>query len=118
MTIQELGVILQNRIHVKILLLNNEFLGMVRQWQQLFFDQRYAETHMKNPDFQMICQGFGIESNRCVERSDLKSALKTMMDHDGAYLLEVLSDRRLNRATHSPEIKTMPKTSRRNETKR
>ncbi len=90
MTIQELGVILQNNVNVKILLLNNEFLGMVRQWQQLFFDKRYASTHMTNPDFQMICKGFGVACNLCSERDQLKSALHAMMDHDGAYLLEVL----------------------------
>ena len=90
MTIQELGVILQNNINVKILLLNNEFLGMVRQWQQLFFDRRYASTEMANPDFQLICQGFGIECSLCTDRSELKLALKKMMDHDGAFMLEVL----------------------------
>ena len=89
MTIQELGVILQNNVNVKILLLNNEFLGMVRQWQQLFFERRYASTEMMNPDFQMICQGFGIECSRCERRSDLKSSLATMLAHDGAYMLEV-----------------------------
>ena len=90
MTIQELGVILQNNVGVKILLLNNEFLGMVRQWQQLFFDKRYASTEMVNPDFQLISQGFGIECQKIEARSDLKAALKTMMDYDGAYLLEVM----------------------------
>ena len=90
MTIQELGVILQNEVPVKILLLNNEFLGMVRQWQQLFFDKRYASTAMANPDFQLICQGYGIASDRCSERDNLKAALKNMMEHDGAYLLEVV----------------------------
>ena len=89
MTLQELGVILQNGVPVKILLLNNEVVGMVRQWQQLFFDKRYASTEMKNPDFQLISQGFGVASQRCTERSELKSALKTMIDHPEAYLLEV-----------------------------
>lgn len=90
MTIQELGVILQNNVNVKILLLNNEFLGMVRQWQQLFFERRYASTEMVNPDFQLVCQGFGIACSRCQDRSDLKSSLKQMMEHDGAYMLEVI----------------------------
>ena len=90
MTIQELGVILQNNVAVKILLLNNEFLGMVRQWQQLFFDKRYASTEMVNPDFQLISQGFGVDCQRIEERSKLKDALRTMMEHDGAYLLEVM----------------------------
>ena len=90
MTIQELGVILQNNVAVKILLLNNEFLGMVRQWQQLFFDKRYASTEMVHPDFQLISQGFGVDCQRIEERSKLKDALRTMMEHDGAYLLEVM----------------------------
>ena len=90
MTIQELGVILQNNVAVKILLLNNEFLGMVRQWQQLYFDKRYASTEMVNPDFQLISQGFGVDCQRIEERSKLKEALRTMMEHDGAYLLEVM----------------------------
>ena len=89
MTIQELGVVLQNNVKVKILLLNNEFLGMVRQWQQLFFDRRYASTEMMNPDFQMICQGFGIECSRCELRSNLRTCLETMLEHNGAYMLEV-----------------------------
>ena len=89
MTIQELGVILQNKVNVKILLLNNEFLGMVRQWQQLFFDRRYASTHMINPDFQLVCRAFGVESSLCNQRSVLKSSLQTMLDHEGAYMLEV-----------------------------
>lgn len=90
MTIQELGVILQNNVNVKILLLNNEFLGMVRQWQQLFFDRRYASTEMMNPDFQLVSQGFGVECSRCQDRADLKSSLKKMMEHEDAYLLEVV----------------------------
>ena len=90
MTIQELGVILQNNVGVKILLLNNEFLGMVRQWQQLFFEKRYASTEMVNPDFQLISQGFGIECQKIDKRSSLKDALRTMIEHDGAYLLEVM----------------------------
>ena len=90
MTIEELGVILQTDVHVKILLLNNEFLGMVRQWQQLFFDKRYSATEMINPDFQMISKAYGIESKKIDERADLDAAVKEMMDFDGAYLLEVM----------------------------
>lgn len=90
MTIEELGVILQTEVDVKILLLNNEFLGMVRQWQQLFFDKRYSATEMINPDFQLIGQAYGIKSKKISERSDLASSLKEMMDHDGAFLLEVM----------------------------
>ena len=90
MTIQELGVILQNKVNVKILLLNNEYLGMVRQWQQLFFDKRYAETHMTNPDFQKVSEGFGVACSRCDNRDNLRDSLKTMLQHDGAYMLEVI----------------------------
>ena len=90
MTIEELGVILQTDVHVKVLLLNNEFLGMVRQWQQLFFDKRYSATEMINPDFQLIAQAYSIKSNKISERKDLVSSLKEMMDHDGPYLLEVM----------------------------
>lgn len=90
MTIEELGVILQTDVHVKILLLNNEFLGMVRQWQQLFFDKRYSATEMINPDFQLISQAYGIKSNKIDERDQLDAAVKEMLDHDGAFLLEVM----------------------------
>lgn len=90
MTCEELGVILQTNVNVKILLLNNEFLGMVRQWQELFFEKRYSATEMVNPDFQLLGQAYGIETKRIDERADLVSSLQKMMDHDGAYLLEVV----------------------------
>jgi acetolactate synthase-1/2/3 large subunit len=89
MTIQELGTIFQYNIPVKILVLNNDFLGMVRQWQQLFFDKRYSFTEMTNPDFVKIADGYGIPANRVSERADLQDALQTMYDHDGPYFLEV-----------------------------
>lgn len=90
MTVEELGVILQTQVDVKILLLNNEFLGMVRQWQQLFFDKRYSATEMINPNFQLIAEAYGIKSARIDARESLTSAFKEMMNHDGAYLLEVM----------------------------
>lgn len=90
MTIEELGVILQTDVHVKIVLLNNEFLGMVRQWQQLFFDKRYSATEMVNPDFQKIAEAYKIESRRIDERADLDQAIQNMLEHDGAYFLEVM----------------------------
>ncbi|MEL7498135.1 MAG: biosynthetic-type acetolactate synthase large subunit [Planctomycetota bacterium] len=90
MTVEELGVILQTEVDVKILLLNNEFLGMVRQWQQLFFDRRYSATEMINPDFQLIAQAYGIASERVAERNGLDAAMQRMVEHDGAYLLEVM----------------------------
>jgi len=89
MTIQELGTISQYKIPVKIVVLNNSFLGMVRQWQQLFFDKRYSFTEMVNPDFVKIVEGYGIPSKRVSERADLRDALQTMYDHDGPYFLEV-----------------------------
>ena len=89
MTIQELGVIFQHQIPVKILVLNNDFLGMVRQWQQLFFDKRYASTVMTNPDFVKIAEGYHIKANRVSERKDLAAAVKEMIDFEGPYFLEV-----------------------------
>ena len=89
MTIQELGTIFQCKTPVKIVVLNNEFLGMVRQWQELFFDKRYASTTMINPDFQTIVKGYGIKTKKVTERKDLNEAVAEMLDHDGAYFLEV-----------------------------
>ncbi|MDG2152918.1 MAG: biosynthetic-type acetolactate synthase large subunit [Crocinitomicaceae bacterium] len=89
MTIQELGTIFQTKIPVKIVVLNNEFLGMVRQWQELFFDRRYASTTMVNPDFQKIVQGYDIKTKKVTERKQLNSAVQEMLDFDGAFFLEV-----------------------------
>ncbi len=90
MTIQELGTIFQDDVDVKILILNNEFLGMVRQWQELFFDRRYSFTTMVNPDFQTIAKGYHIETEKVTEREKLQDAIHRFIDHDGAYMLEVL----------------------------
>ncbi|WP_163323984.1 biosynthetic-type acetolactate synthase large subunit [Draconibacterium mangrovi] len=89
MTIQELGTIAQNKLPVKIMLLNNNFLGMVRQWQQLFFDKRYSFTELHNPDFILIGKGFGIDGHTVDKREDLDASIQKMLDHDGPYLLEV-----------------------------
>lgn len=89
MTIQELGTIFQTKVDVKILILNNEFLGMVRQWQQLFFDKRYSSTEMVNPDFQQIAKGYGIESIKVEDRKNLDNAIHEFLNHDGSFLLEV-----------------------------
>ncbi|MFP4365761.1 MAG: biosynthetic-type acetolactate synthase large subunit, partial [Bacteroidales bacterium] len=78
MTIQELGTIFQSKIPVKIVLLNNNFLGMVRQWQELFFDNRYASTELVNPDFQTIAKGYHIPSLKVTERKDMDSAISEM----------------------------------------
>jgi acetolactate synthase-1/2/3 large subunit len=90
MTIQELGTIMQSKVNVKILILNNEFLGMVRQWQQLFHDKRYSFVDITSPDFVAVAKGYYIQGNKVTERAKLKDALKTMLDHDGSYLLEVM----------------------------
>ncbi|MFD2586685.1 biosynthetic-type acetolactate synthase large subunit [Croceitalea marina] len=89
MTIQELGVIFQHNIPVKIVVLNNDHLGMVRQWQELFFEKRYASTVMVNPDFVKIAEGYHIEAKRVSERKDLKSAVQEMIASDKPYFLEV-----------------------------
>lgn len=90
MTLQELGTIMQFRPHVKILILNNNFLGMVRQWQQLFHEKRYSFVDITSPDFVQVAKGFGIAGNSISKREDLQAALQTMLDHDGSYLLEVM----------------------------
>ncbi|WP_423999271.1 biosynthetic-type acetolactate synthase large subunit [Maribacter sp. IgM3_T14_3] len=89
MTIQELGVIFQHKVPVKIVVLNNEHLGMVRQWQELFFEKRYASTVMVNPDFVKIAEGYSIEAKRISERKDLKSTIQEMMESKEPYFLEV-----------------------------
>ena len=96
MTIQELGTIFQQRVPVKIVVLNNEFLGMVRQWQQLFFDKRYASTEMVNPDFVAIAKGYHIEAKKVVNRSELKDVVKEMIAFDGPYFLEVIVEKEDN----------------------
>ena len=96
MTIQELGTILQTEAAVKIVVLNNSFLGMVRQWQELFFDKRYASTVMKNPDFVKIAEGYGIEANRVSKRENLSEAIKTMVQSKDAYFLEVVIEQEDN----------------------
>lgn len=89
MTMQELGTIMQNKIGVKIVILNNSFLGMVRQWQQLFFEKRYSFTELENPDFVRIASAYDIPSCRVTDRCDLKNAIDTMLNTEGAYLLEI-----------------------------
>jgi len=96
MTIQELGTIFQNRTAVKIVVLNNDYLGMVRQWQQLFFDKRYASTEMVNPDFVTIAKGYKIEANRVNKREDLDEAIRNMIASDEPYFLEVCVEKEDN----------------------
>ena len=96
MTIQELGTISQSQIDVKILILNNNFLGMVRQWQELFFDRRYSYTELINPDFQKIADGYGIPANKVTERAQLDSAIDQWLQSSGPCLLEVVVEKEEN----------------------
>jgi acetolactate synthase-1/2/3 large subunit len=89
MTIQELGVIFQHNVPVKIVVLNNDHLGMVRQWQELFFERRYASTVMTNPDFVKIAEGYHIQAKRVSERNDLRATVEEMMASKNPYFLEV-----------------------------
>lgn len=90
MTIQELGTIMQFKPNVKIIILNNQFLGMVRQWQELFHEKRYSFVDITSPDFVQVAKGYHIDGQMVDDRSKLKAALQTMLDHDGSYLLEVM----------------------------
>ncbi|MEY3436216.1 MAG: biosynthetic-type acetolactate synthase large subunit [Bacteroidota bacterium] len=90
MTIQEFGTIMQSEVDVKILILNNRFLGMVRQWQQLFHEKRYSFVDIESPDYVTVAKGYKIEGQSVSDRKNLKSALHTMLTHKGAYLLEVM----------------------------
>jgi len=96
MTIQELGTIWQNKAPIKIVLMNNNFLGMVRQWQQLFFDKRYSSTELTNPDFITIAKGFGIEGKKVSDRKDLDGTIAEMLNHEGPFLLEVTVEKEDN----------------------
>ena len=96
MTIQELGTIFQTKVPVKIVVLNNDFLGMVRQWQQLFFDKRYASTEMTNPDFVAIAKGYYVDAKRVTKREELAFAVEEMMQSKDAYFLEVCVEKEDN----------------------
>lgn len=90
MTLQELGTIMQYGAEVKIIILNNRFLGMVRQWQELFNSRRYSFVDIQSPDFVMLAKAYGIAGQSVNDRAVLKTALKEMLDHKGSYLLEVM----------------------------
>ncbi|MEM6628514.1 MAG: biosynthetic-type acetolactate synthase large subunit [Bacteroidota bacterium] len=96
MTIQELGCLVQNHTAVKVIVLNNNFLGMVRQWQQLFFDRRYSFTELMNPDFIQIGKGYGIEGNRVEDRESLEAALDKALAFEGPYLLDIAVEKEEN----------------------
>ncbi|MDR0798445.1 MAG: biosynthetic-type acetolactate synthase large subunit [Dysgonamonadaceae bacterium] len=94
MTIQELGTIMQSNVDIKIILLNNQYLGMVRQWQELFWHERYSETEMNNPDFVQIAAAYRIPGRVVEVREELDTAIREMLDTPGAYLLEARVDPR------------------------
>jgi acetolactate synthase I/II/III large subunit len=96
MTIQELGTIFQQKAAVKVVVLNNDFLGMVRQWQQLFFDKRYASTEMINPNFVAIAEGYYIKARKVTKRDELAEAVKEMIESKEAYFLEVCVEKEDN----------------------
>ena len=96
MTIQELGTIAQSGLAVKLIILNNNFLGMVRQWQELFFGHRYSFVELQNPDFITIGRGFGIAGHTCDKGEDLSDSLDRMLNHNGPYLLEVKVEKEEN----------------------
>jgi acetolactate synthase-1/2/3 large subunit len=90
MTLQEMGTIMQTGVNVKILILNNRFLGMVRQWQELFHQKRYSFVDIESPDFVQVAKGYRIEGKRISQRTELKAGLQEMLEHNGSYLLEVM----------------------------
>ncbi|MCJ7935279.1 MAG: biosynthetic-type acetolactate synthase large subunit [Chryseobacterium sp.] len=107
MNIQELGTIMQYRPHVKILILNNCYLGMVRQWQELFHEERYSSVDIQSPDFVQVAKGYGIPGNKVAHREDLENALHEMLDHKGAFLLEVMTGKEHNVFPMIPQGKSV-----------
>ena len=89
MTIQELGTFLQTKLDVKIVILNNNFLGMVRQWQEMFFNKRYSYTEMINPDFVAIAKAYGIRAKKVSTREELSNAIDEMLECNETYVLEI-----------------------------
>ncbi len=96
MTIQEMGTIFQEKLQIKILILNNEYLGMVRQWQELFFEKRYSFTHLQNPDFIAISHGYGIPAKLVTEKNKLERAIDKFLSDDGPTLLEIRVEKENN----------------------
>ncbi len=96
MTIQELGTIMQENLSVKIVVVNNNFLGMVRQWQDMFMSKRYAATHMVTPDFIKIAEGYNIKGRKVEKREELSAAIDEMFATDGSFLLEVMVEKEGN----------------------
>ena len=96
MTIQELGMCSQWNVGVKIVLLDNEFLGMVRQWQQLFFERRYSSVALQNPDFLKIAEGFGVAGRAVSDPAELSDDIAQMLAYEGPYLLHVKVEKEEN----------------------
>ncbi|NIF06782.1 biosynthetic-type acetolactate synthase large subunit [Chryseobacterium sp. Tr-659] len=107
MNIQELGTIMQYRPDVKILILNNCYLGMVRQWQELFHKERYSFVDIQSPDFVQVAKGYSIPGRKVTQREDLKEALHDMLDHKGAFLLEVMTGKEHNVFPMIPQGKSV-----------
>ena len=89
MTLQELGTVMEQQAPVKLVLMNNNYLGNVRQWQAMFFNKRYSFTPMMNPDYMQIATAYGIPGRRVMEREELEEGIREMLDTDGPFLLEV-----------------------------
>lgn len=96
MTLQELGTIMQSEVDVKVVILNNRFLGMVRQWQQMFFEKRYSFTEMVSPDFVALAKAYDIEATSIIDKGAVREALTKMLAHQGPYLLEVVVEKEEN----------------------
>jgi acetolactate synthase-1/2/3 large subunit len=94
MTLQELGTLAQEKLPLKIVILNNQYLGMVRQWQELFFKERYSFVDIQSPDYVTLCKAYGIEAQRVDERADLDAALDTMLAADKPYLLDIAVEKK------------------------
>ncbi|AKK71834.1 acetolactate synthase catalytic subunit [Chryseobacterium gallinarum] len=107
MNIQELGTIMQYHSDVKILILNNGYLGMVRQWQELFHEERYSSVDIQSPDFVQVAKGYEIQGRKVAQREELKEALHEMLDHKGAFLLEVMTGKEHNVFPMIPQGKSV-----------
>jgi acetolactate synthase-1/2/3 large subunit len=95
MTLTELSTAAQFNIGVKIIVLNNEEQGMVTQWQNIFYEDRYAHTHSTNPDFMKLADAMGIQARRCIKPDDVKDSLKWLIESEGPAFLEVITDKKV-----------------------
>lgn len=95
MTLTELSTAAQFQIGVKIIILNNEEQGMVTQWQSIFYEDRFAHTHQKNPDFVKLGEAMGVQAQRCIAPNDVEAKLKWLIESDGPALLEIVTDKKV-----------------------